>query len=290
MLKYNPKDRPSASQLIIHPFFKVDSEVNNTSFTDNDTYDSLKISRNGIRIRKNQKFKGLGSKIQPNSNLGKLNMELPPSKSIFNYQKMADPQPSEPTSYPSMYNSTEESKYSDIDYSKFTDSALLANEKNRKKEKPKIVAGSGSGLTNYQSLSNLNTDRVFKKAGLSSIDKPPMIPKFPMMSRVKLSQDRGEKNSLRRSNSYKNFKRVTEIDRASAPVDLVLSKNNDFSLQKEIERMSNPHNLPMPERSNSIPYPAPMGVGTHGFPPPLQKFSSPDSNDEYYSKGEVENR
>lgn len=135
MLKYNPKERPSASQLIVHPFFSDQLEDSMPKEKDMETFDSLKISRNGIRIRKNQKFHGLKPNINLSKGLGEMGTNLNTHKSVLDYQKLGRMQSPDRNSYPSMYQSTEESKYSEIDYNKFKDSALLANEKNRKRNK-----------------------------------------------------------------------------------------------------------------------------------------------------------
>jgi len=82
MLKYNPKNRPSASQLLIHPFFiprmKIKSPIKDT---ESGRFDSLQLDSNGIRIRKNQKYQGIPKRnsslrgmIRPISDIrGKLN-------------------------------------------------------------------------------------------------------------------------------------------------------------------------------------------------------------------------
>ncbi|CAI2362119.1 unnamed protein product [Moneuplotes crassus] len=263
MLKYNPLERPSASQLIIHPFFSSELEESMPKEKDIETFDSLKISRNGIRIRKNQKFQGLKPSINLTKGLEEFGSNLNSYPSIQGYQKVGGMQSPDRNSYPSMYQSTEESKYSEVDYNKFKDSALLANEKKRrKKNEPKEVVR--SGLNSYQSLGDLKSDRVFKNAALNSIDKPPMIPripKMPIVSRIKDTQNKAKNNSLRRSNTYKNFKRVSEMDRASAPID-----NNEFRFPSFPVQIS----------------PDPSLAHLQGYPPP-QKLPPPVQPDEYYS-------
>ena len=52
MLKYNPKERPSASQLIIHPFFSSKLKEISLPQTDPDTFDSLRLGKDGLSIQK----------------------------------------------------------------------------------------------------------------------------------------------------------------------------------------------------------------------------------------------
>mmetsp|Transcript_3731 Transcript_3731/g.4342 ORF Transcript_3731/g.4342 Transcript_3731/m.4342 type:complete len:207 (+) Transcript_3731:464-1084(+) len=206
MLKYNPKERPSASQLILHPFFsaKLKETTSSNQELHQDAFDSLKIGDNGIKIRKNQIFQGLHQN-NPTKSLMEIQNELL-EKGILKAKKDGMKN-SEISHYPSMPHQSEETKYNDIDINQFKDSALLANERSGRMHRNSYRALSKEP-SNYQNVGELKSDRVFKHAALNAIDKPPLIPKLPNLSKALESRSkRGKpKNSLRRSNTYKTFK------------------------------------------------------------------------------------
>lgn len=75
MLKYNPKSRPSIVEVLDHPFFTCsqESEITSPKRFNVDTFDSLKLEKDGIKISKNQVFRSeIRNHIRPainNSNI-----------------------------------------------------------------------------------------------------------------------------------------------------------------------------------------------------------------------------
>ena len=239
-----------------------------------------------FQFKNNQKFRCLRQRI----NEGKIF-----EKQQFgqNSNEIRNIKNSEIIAYPSVYNSVEDSKYSNIDYNLFKDSALLANEK-RKPLNIREDKGMNKGLKNYQSVADLKTDRVFKNAALKAFDRPPLRPKLPQMGRRKQSFKKNEKpiNSLRRSNTYKNLKKASEIDRVSAPLENIYSgEKEDFSLEKEMERIQNARNFPLPTKSISIPYQKyqeypdinPQVKDQDFRPLPMPRFSNLKQNNDYFA-------
>ena len=78
MLNYNPKMRPSVSQILMHPFFEESQfHFNQPKINvDDDTFDWLKIGDNGIQISKNQKFTGIPKIMKPVYSIFKQNKDI----------------------------------------------------------------------------------------------------------------------------------------------------------------------------------------------------------------------
>ena len=128
------------------------------------------------------------------------------------------------------------------------------------------------------------------------IEKPPLIPKYSMLPQVSENKQRlNPKNSLRRSNTYKTLKKVSEINRASAPMGDVNPKNNDFSLLKELERMSNIRNLPGKDIDNKEQYSRYPNIyspsNMSGIrPPPVPSYANQRETETYYNRKDSGNR
>lgn len=260
MLQYNPKMRPSVSQVLTHPFFTTKSaDPEFSELRDKDTFDSLKVGTDGIKVKRNQKFGGDREIIRPLRNIYKHELEtIPKPKPRHSLvQQLEQRLESEGLSN---YNNSDDIS-TNFDSGMYNDSALLANERISKFNAKHVgeVRGLLNKLSNrnHQSTGDLHSNSVFKSTGLHSIEKPPLKPRLPKLQRVEEEKqtDNKPQNSLRRSKTWKTLKKMSENERASAPMsNFNLNRNNDPSLYQEMDRLNNLGYNPMPAREDPTYY------------------------------------
>lgn len=252
MLQYNPKMRPSVSQILTHSFFTTkpkDAEI--SELRDIDTFDSLKIGTDGITVKRNQKFTSDRGIIRPLRNIFKQQTEVvsntKPRRSVI--QQLERRLEDEGLSN---YNVSDDNT-NNFDSALYNDSALLANERRVKFNAKNVseVKGLLNKLSNRnnQSTGDLHSNNVFKSTGLHSIEKPPLKPRLPKLQRVEeeKQEDNKPQNSLRRSKTWKTLKKMSENERSSAPMsNFNLNRNNDPSLYQEMDRLNNLGYNPFP--------------------------------------------